>query len=103
MHIDNVIFLILSKNAYTKFSEGPVSPSTTAAALMVNSVVAVPVSDTINIDCFGRCKEGNKEPPILFYKVFNFLQIGIAIFYSKLIYRLQLIRIFLNSPDFNRA
>ena len=23
MHIDNVIFLILSKNAYTKFSEGP--------------------------------------------------------------------------------
>lgn len=24
MHIDNVIFLILSKNAYTKFSEGPV-------------------------------------------------------------------------------
>lgn len=48
-------------------------------------------------------KEGNKEPPILFYKVFNFLQIGIAVFYSKLIYRLQLIRIFLNSPDFNRA
>ena len=24
MHIDNVIFLILSKNAYTKFSAGPV-------------------------------------------------------------------------------
>ena len=24
MHIDNVIFLILSKNAYTKFSEVPV-------------------------------------------------------------------------------
>ena len=24
MHIDNVIFLILSKNAYTKFSEGPI-------------------------------------------------------------------------------
>ena len=23
MHIENVIFLILSKNAYTKFSEGP--------------------------------------------------------------------------------
>ena len=23
MHIDNVIFLILSKNAYTKFSAGP--------------------------------------------------------------------------------
>ena len=23
MHIDNVIFLIMSKNAYTKFSEGP--------------------------------------------------------------------------------
>ena len=25
MHIENVIFLILSKNAYTKFSEGPIS------------------------------------------------------------------------------
>ena len=25
MHIDNVIFLILSKNAYTKFSAGPLS------------------------------------------------------------------------------
>ena len=24
MHIDNVIFLILSKNAYTKFSAGPI-------------------------------------------------------------------------------
>ena len=27
MHIDNVIFLILSKNAYTKFSAGPQSMS----------------------------------------------------------------------------
>jgi len=26
MHIDNVIFLILSKNAYTKFSAGPYNP-----------------------------------------------------------------------------
>ena len=26
MHIENVIFLILSKIAYTKFSEGPVAP-----------------------------------------------------------------------------
>ena len=48
-------------------------------------------------------KERNKEPPILFYKVFNFLQIGIAVFCSKLIHRLQFVGIFLNSPDFNRA
>ena len=26
MHIENVIFLILSKNAYTKFSAGPLAP-----------------------------------------------------------------------------
>ena len=31
MHIDNVIFLILSKNAYTKFSEGPAKPMKTDA------------------------------------------------------------------------
>ena len=48
-------------------------------------------------------KERNKEPPILFYKVFNFLQIGIAVFCSKLIHRLQFVGIFLNSSDFNRA
>ena len=48
-------------------------------------------------------KEGNKEPPILFYKCFYFLQISITIFYSKLIYRLQFIGIFLNSPDVNRT
>lgn len=39
-------------------------------------------------------KERNKEPPILFYKVFNFLQIGIAVFCSKLIHRLQFVGIF---------
>ena len=31
MHIDNVIFLILSKNAYTKFSAGPTRTRETVA------------------------------------------------------------------------
>ena len=49
MHIDNVIFLILSKNAYTKFSAGPhrgtLLPSTggmgTTIFYVLGSILAV--------------------------------------------------------------
>ena len=36
MHIDNVIFLILSKNAYTKFSAGPHIISTFEITFLYN-------------------------------------------------------------------
>ena len=48
MHIDNVIFLILSKNAYTKFSAGPIISSFLALDLLArcfkNTSITVDVS-----------------------------------------------------------
>ena len=57
MHIDNVIFLILSKNAYTKFSAGPATLDTwenvsfddkrRVVDLMITTIAAT--SDSLNI------------------------------------------------------
>ena len=56
MHIDNVIFLILSKNAYTKFSAGPATDTWENVSfddkrrvvdLMITTISAT--SDSLNI------------------------------------------------------
>ena len=46
MHIDNVIFLSLSKFAYTKFYVGPYAPPKSQVQTVVNNVV-FPVIDMI--------------------------------------------------------
>ena len=62
MHIDNVIFLILSKNAYTKFSEGPTPMDYISAKRFVESEGCVIAGyDTVNDEPIFFIQDDNTE------------------------------------------
>ena len=72
MHIDNVIFLILSKNAYTKFSAGPKRkpPSDCrTASLLKGEILCQPYRGTSD---FIRLFFFSEKPPVLPFFAYGF-------------------------------